>query len=294
MLQSMTGYGSATIENEKISVTAEVKTLNSKFSDVFCRIPRTYSEREIEIRKLLTDRLERGKIEFSLNVTPKDAASAGTAVNRPVVKAYFRDLMETAEELGFSPTPTEVLRMASMMPNAYNTNSLSEEEAESEWKLIERACNEAITKCNEFRSQEGLNTKIKFEEYITTISALLSDVEAQDPQRIPAVRERLEKAVTEWSTNESFDPNRFEQELIYFIEKLDISEEKVRLKNHLNYFLEELKKGSNGKRLNFISQEIGREINTIGSKANDAVIQRLVVQMKDELEKIKEQTMNIV
>lgn len=290
----MTGYGSATIENEKISVTAEVKTLNSKFSDVFCRIPRTYSEREMEIRKLLTDSLERGKIEFLLSVTPKDAASAGTAVNRPVVKAYFRDLMETAQELGFQPEPTDVLRMASMMPNAYNTNALSDEESEAEWALIQQACKAAILNCNEFRTQEGLNTKIKFQEYINSISTLLSEVEAQDPQRVPAIRERLEKAVAEWSSNESFDPNRFEQELIYYIEKLDISEEKVRLKNHLIYFLQELEKGSNGKRLNFISQEIGREINTIGSKANDAVIQRLVVQMKDELEKIKEQTMNIV
>lgn len=294
MLQSMTGFGSATLENETISVTAEVKTLNSKFTDVFCRIPRTFSDREIEIRKLLSDRLERGKIEFMLNVTPKDAESAGTAVNRAVVKAYFRDLMATANELGFEPGQTELLRIASMMPNAYISNTLSTEKAEAEWILIKQTVENAIAKCLEFRNQEGTATGLKLVEYIEQIGTFLTAVEAQDPTRVPVVRERLEKAVAEWSSNELFDRNRFEQEFIYFVEKLDISEEKVRLKNHLTYFVEELKKGSNGKRLNFIAQEIGREINTIGSKANDATIQRLVVQMKDELEKIKEQTMNIV
>lgn len=295
MLLSMTGFGSATVENELLTATVEVKTLNSKFGDVNCRIPRTYSNREIEIRKILTDELGRGKIEMSLAIISKDESAAGTAVNRQVLKAYFRDLSETANELGFDPNPTDILRMASMMPNAYYTNTLNEEAAETEWELILEALTKAIAKCQEFRAQEGEITKVKFREYISEIDDLLGQVEAQDPARIPVVRERLEKAMAEWSTSENFDKNRFEQEFIYFIEKLDISEEKVRLKNHINYFLEQLDKpDSNGKKLNFISQELGREINTIGSKANDAVIQRLVVQMKDNLEKIKEQTMNIV
>lgn len=294
MLQSMTGFGSATVENAKISVTVEIKSLNSKFFDIYCRIPRTYSEREIEIRNILTAELERGKVEFTMNVTPKDESGAATVVNRPLIKAYFKDLKATANELGFEPSPTELLRMASMMPNAYNTDATSEVDAKAEWDLMKSAVSQAIAKCKEFRTQEGGNTASKFEEYIRSIANLLSQVEEQDPKRIPVVRERIEKAVAEWSSSDTFDKNRFEQELIYYVEKFDISEEKVRLKNHLEYFVQELKIASNGKKLNFIAQEIGREVNTIGSKANDSVIQRLVVQMKDELEKIKEQTMNIV
>ncbi|MBA4853280.1 YicC/YloC family endoribonuclease [Emticicia sp. BO119] len=294
MLHSMTGFGSATLENAKISVTVEIKSLNSKFFDIYCRIPRGYSEREVEIRNILTQELERGKVEFMMTITAKDEAAASTAVNRALVKAYFKDLKETSIELGFEPSPTEILRMATMMPNAFNTDGLSEADAQEEWGLIKSAVTLAIAKCKEFRLQEGKNTENKFREYIESIDGLLAQVEEQAPKRIPMVRERIEKAVSEWIQNENFDKNRFEQELIYYVEKFDISEEKVRLKNHLEYFIKELKTASNGKRLNFIAQEIGREVNTIGSKANDSIIQRLVVQMKDELEKIKEQTMNIV
>lgn len=294
MLQSMTGYGSATLENDHMIVTAEVKSLNSKFSDIYCRMPRSLSEKEIEIRNFLSKELERGKIEFTLTVTPKEATQVGTTVNRPTVKAYFRDLKETAQELGFSPSETELLRMATMMPNAYNTNAANEEQAQLDWKFMFQVVQQAVRKCQEFRLQEGQNTKAKFTEYIQTLHTLLDNVAEQDPNRIPVIRERIQRTIAEWSQAENFDQNRFEQELIYYIEKFDISEEKVRLKNHLDYFLKELNLASNGKKLNFIAQEIGREVNTIGSKANDATIQRLVVQMKDELEKIKEQTLNIV
>jgi uncharacterized protein (TIGR00255 family) len=294
MLQSMTGFGSASFENDRLAVTADVKTLNSKFTDIFCRMPKAYSDKEVEIRNMLSKELGRGKVELMLTVVPKDASSAGTAINRAVVKAYFKDLMETAGELGFEAGNTEVLRMATMMPNAYYTDSLDEDEAEAEWKLIQSTIQRAIEKCIEFRKQEGEATKLKFVEYIQHIDELLTKVAEQDPKRIPVIRERLEKAISDWINNDNFNKDRFEQELIYYVEKYDISEEKVRLKNHLDYFIKELEKGENGKRLNFISQEIGREVNTIGSKANDAEIQRLVVQMKDELEKIKEQTMNIV
>jgi uncharacterized protein (TIGR00255 family) len=294
MLQSMTGFGAVSLETEKLSISAEVKTLNSKFSDIYCRLPRSFSNREIEIRTILQKELERGKIELNLNIVQKDGESAGTTINRALVKAYFQDLMKTAEELQFEAKPTEVLRMATMMPNAYNTNALAMEEVEEEWRLVLGVVMEAIDKCKEFRKQEGATTSMKFEEYINVIEGLLEEVIAQDPKRIPVVRERLGRAVAEFSANENFDKNRFEQELIYYVEKFDISEEKVRLKNHIEYFRKELQVASNGKKLNFIAQELGREINTIGSKANDAIIQRLVVQMKDELEKIKEQTMNIL
>ena len=290
----MTGFGAATLETDKLAVAVEIKTLNSKFSDVYCRLPRSFSNREIEIRNLLQKELERGKIEFNLNVVPKDEESAGTTVNRPLVKAYFKDLMQTATDLGFEASKTEVLRMATMMPNAYNTNALNAEEAEDEWKMVLGVVSQAIKNCKEFRLQEGQITKLKFVEYIDLIDGLLALVVEQDPKRLPVIRERLEKSVADYINSENFDKNRFEQELIYYVEKYDISEEKVRLANHLDYFKKELEIASNGKKLNFIAQEIGREINTIGSKANDATIQRLVVQMKDELEKIKEQTMNIL
>ncbi|MCF2443841.1 YicC family protein [Dyadobacter sp. CY345] len=295
MLRSMTGYGVANIESESINVTVEIKTLNSKFLDIYCRVPRNYSEREIEIRNLVTQSLERGKVEVSLTVQPVGKAIATTAVNRPLVKAYFSDLSETANDLGFAGDSTDLLRMALQMPNAYNTESVSETNRDNDWAQIKEAVFEALKKCNIFREQEGKMTADKFADYIGTISSLLEDVKEQDKLRIPAVRERLEKQVRDLLSDDNFDPNRFEQELIYYIEKFDISEEKIRLENHLNYFKETLQSPeSNGKKLNFIAQEIGREINTIGSKANDSGIQRFVVQMKDELEKIKEQTMNII
>jgi uncharacterized protein (TIGR00255 family) len=294
MLQSMTGFGSATLETDKMALSVEIKTLNSKFSDIYCRLPRSFSNREIEVRNVLQKELERGKIEMILNVIPKDEESAGTTINRTLVKAYFKDLIQTATELGFDASKTEVLRMATMMPNAYNTNALHADDAADEWKLIMGLVVKAIKNCQEFRLQEGKVTKIKFVEYIDIIDALLKLIIEQDPKRLPIIRERLEKSVADYINSENFDKNRFEQELIYYVEKYDISEEKVRLSNHLDYFRKEVEIASNGKKLNFIAQEIGREINTIGSKANDAVIQRLVVQMKDELEKIKEQTMNIL
>ena len=291
----MTGYGVSNIESDSINVTVEIKTLNSKFLDIYCRIPRNYSEREIEIRNLLTQSLERGKVEFTLTVQPVGKAIASTSVNRALVKAYFTDLSETATALGFTPDDTELMRVALQLPNSYNNESVDDSSKENDWAQVKVAVLEAIRKCNVFREQEGKMTSDKFTDYIATIQSLLDGVAEQDKLRIPAVRERLEKQVRDLLSDDNFDPNRFEQELIYYIEKFDISEEKIRLANHLTYFTETLlSPESNGKKLNFIAQEIGREINTIGSKANDATIQHLVVQMKDELEKIKEQTMNII
>lgn len=299
MLKSMTGFGRAIVESDTIIVTAEVKSLNSKFLDIFCRIPKNYSEREIEIRNLITQKLERGKVECILNITPKGDANAGTTVNQSLVKAYFKDLMATANELGFSSlyelNHTEVLRLALQMPNAYTTDTPNEDKQQEEWQQIKSAVERALAACDKFRLQEGKSLETVFVASIQQIGNHLADIEPLDIQRIPNVKERLRKNVKDLIADENFDSNRFEQELIYFVEKYDISEEKVRLNNHLTYFVETLKNtDSNGKKLNFIAQEIGREVNTIGSKANDTGIQRLVVQMKDELEKIKEQTANLV
>lgn len=291
----MTGYGVATVESESLNVTVEVKTLNSKFLDIYCRIPKNYSEREIEIRNLLTQTLERGKVECTLTIQQTGDSAGSSMINRSLVTSYFADLKDTAQKLGFDPDYTDLFRLALQMPNAYNVETVIEGKKEKEAVAIKEALKEALRKCDLFRQQEGKLTSDKFVEYITTIRSLLDQVAEQDVNRIPAVRERLEKQVKDLLADESFDKNRFEQELIYYIERYDISEEKVRLANHLNYFTETLNApDSNGKKLNFIAQEIGREINTIGSKANDSVIQRLVVQMKDELEKIKEQTMNVI
>ncbi|MPR32613.1 YicC/YloC family endoribonuclease [Salmonirosea aquatica] len=295
MLKSMTGYGTATFDSDSLSVTVEIKTLNSKFLDIYCRIPRQYSEREIEIRNLLTQVLERGKVELNLTIQPKGTGAGATVVNRALINAYYRNLVESSQELGIMADPTELFKLCLQMPNAYQTDVPDDARRDQDWGLIQKTVHEAIDRCNTFRKQEGKLTADKLEDYIGAIRLLLLQIQAQDSQRIPAVRERLEKQVKDLLSDDNYDPNRFEQELIYYIEKYDISEEKVRLGNHLDYFLETLNSlDSNGKKLNFIAQEIGREINTIGSKANDATVQRLVVQMKDELEKIKEQTMNVI
>lgn len=296
MLKSMTGFGSATVEANSLTVSAEIKTLNSKFLDIFCRIPKAFSDKEIEIRNRLTQHLERGKVEFNLNIIRTADVRPSLTVNRPLVTAYVNDIKETANMMLMSVSDSDVLKIALQQPNAYVNEAVTDPEANaSDWAVIQEALTLALQRCNEFRRQEGASLETTLRGYIQTITDRLADIEQQDVLRIPAVRERMHNAVVELLGNEDFDQNRFEQELIYYIEKLDISEEKVRLRNHLIYFMEVLStEEANGKKLNFISQEIGREINTIGSKANDATIQRFVVQMKDELEKIKEQTMNVI
>ncbi len=288
----MTGFGKSVTESQFLTVTAEVKTLNSKFTDIYCRIPKSLSFREIEIRNLLTQALERGKIELNLSTNYTNVASSGTSINRPLVEAYMKDLQESSLAFGVNDA-TELFKIALTLPNAFNSETVSEEQAEEEWKIILSTVNQAIAECTKFRLREGEIVNTKFVEYIDKIAEILTEVEEQDKLRIPAVRERLRKSVSDLLESDDFDKNRFEQELIYYIEKYDISEEKVRLRTHLNYFKEVLKEG-NGKKLNFLCQEIGREINTIGSKANDAIIQRMVINMKDELEKIKEQTSNVL
>ena len=286
MIQSMTGYGKSVIQLPTKKISIEIKSLNSKNLDLNTRMPSMYREKELSIRKLIASKLVRGKIDFSLymEITGEETS---TQINQTVVKQYIKQLknvINTGDE-------TEFLKMAIRLPDALTTER--EEIDESEWKQISDVIDSSLEKIQQYRLDEGKSLETDFINRAQNISRLLDDVIAMDPDRIDGVRERLAKGISE--IKEKVDENRFEQELVYYIEKFDITEEKVRLTNHLDYFQKALKSDdSNGKKLGFISQEMGREINTIGSKSNHAPMQKLVVQMKDELEKIKEQLLNVL
>lgn len=281
----MTGFGKSVKQLPNKKITVEIKSLNSKNLDLNARIPSAYREKELQIRTMLSNRLERGKVDFSLYIE-LTGEETSTQVNVPVVEEYIKQL-----SLVVNGDRTELLKMAVRMPDALKTER--EEIDETEYAQIVEAIEEALQEITKYRSDEGEILKKDFKMRVQIIADLLAKVIAMDPERIQGVKERLRKAVSE--LKEQVDENRFEQELVYYIEKYDITEEKVRLENHLNYFLEALNSpDSNGKKLGFITQEIGREINTIGSKSNHAPMQQLVVQMKDELEKIKEQLLNVL
>jgi len=285
MIQSMTGYGKSVIQLPTKKISIEIKSLNSKNLDLNTRMPSLYREKELDIRKLIASKLERGKIDFSLymEITGEETS---TQINKTVVKQYIKQLREVVDG-----DETELLKMAIRLPDAVTTER--DEIDEDEWAQIAKEIDSSLEKIHQYRLDEGKTLESDFFERIQNISDLLDKVMSMDPERIEGVRERLKRGVAD--LKENVDQNRFEQELIYYIEKFDITEEKVRLKNHLEYFLKALKSDdSNGKKLGFIAQEIGREINTIGSKSNYAPMQKLVVQMKDELEKIKEQLLNVL
>lgn len=285
MLQSMTGYGKSVLQLPTKKISIEVKSLNSKNLDINSRMPSMYREKELSIRKLIASKLIRGKIDFSLymEITGEETS---TQINKTVVKQYIKQLKEVVDG-----DEIELLKMAIRLPDAVTTER--DDIDEDEWKLIAQTIDSSLEKIHEYRLDEGKILEADFINRIEIISTLLDEVIAIDPERIEGVRERLNKGIAE--IKEKVDENRFEQELVYYIEKFDITEEKVRLKNHLEYFTKALKsEDSNGKKLGFISQEMGREINTIGSKSNYAPMQKLVVQMKDELEKIKEQLLNVL
>ncbi|MFV9551683.1 YicC/YloC family endoribonuclease [Algibacter sp. PT7-4] len=285
MIYSMTGYGKSVLQLPTKKITIELKSLNSKNLDLNARMPSVYREKELAIRKILANKLVRGKIDFSIYVETT-AEDTSTQINTPVVKQYIKQLKQVV-----NGNDIDLLKMAVRFPDALNT--VREEIDENEWKSIEAEVQNAIKDLNNHRLNEGKVLETDFNKRIIAIDTILEQVIAMDPERIEGVRERLLKGVQE--LREKYDENRFEQELVYYIEKFDITEEKVRLKNHLNYFTESINsKDSNGKKLGFISQEMGREINTIGSKSNYAPMQQLVVQMKDELEKIKEQLLNVL
>lgn len=285
MIHSMTGYGKTVLQFPTKKISLEIKSLNSKNLDLNTRMPSVYREKELDIRKLIANKLTRGKVDFSLylEITGEETSSQ---VNKPVVKKYIEQLKDIVDG-----DKTELLKMAVRMPDALNTER--DEIDDDEWKTIKKGIIETLEKISDYRVQEGKALENDFRVRIKNIDALLEKVIEMDPERIENVRERLHRGIAE--LKEKVDENRFEQELVYYIEKFDITEEKVRLHNHLEYFVKSLNSAdSNGKKLGFIAQEIGREINTIGSKANFAPMQKLVVQMKDELEKIKEQLLNVL
>jgi len=285
MIYSMTGYGKSVLQLPTKKITIELKSLNSKNLDLNARMPLIYREKELYIRKLMAKELNRGKIDFSIYVEAT-AEDTSTKINTPVVKQYIQQLKNVV-----NGNELELLKMAVRFPDALNTER--EEIDNNEWKQIEAEIKVAISNIKDYRLNEGKILESDFKDRVATIENLLEKVITIDPERVEAVRERLKKGVED--LREKHDENRFEQELVYYIEKFDITEEKVRLKNHLEYFVETLNsKDSNGKKLAFIGQEMGREINTIGSKSNYAPMQQLVVQMKDELEKIKEQLLNVL
>lgn len=282
----MTGFGKASLQLSTKKITVEVKSLNSKGLDLNTRMPSVYRENELALRNLLAQKLERGKVDFSLfvEVTGEETSSK---INAPIVKAYMAQMKAILPDAD----DTELMKMAVRMPDTMKTER--EEIDENEWKQIQTVIDEAIENMLSFRTSEGASLEKEFTLRIENIRSYMNQALALDPERVTAIKERLQTAIDELKVN--VDTNRFEQELIYYLEKLDITEEKVRLTNHLDYFLQTLNGSeANGRKLGFITQEMGREINTMGSKSNHAEMQKLVVMMKDELEKIKEQVLNVL
>lgn len=291
MLLSMTGYGKALCEIGNKKLTIEIKSLNSKQLDLNTRLPGFYREKEIEVRNLISRRLERGKVDFSLYAEVTGSEN-NSVINTEIVKNYYQQLSKISNELGIG-SKTELLQIIMRLPDVLKTER--EELDEGEWKLILEGIEKSMDELNKFRAQEGKALEKDITERTQIILDLLKQVDPLEKQRIIKVRERLRQNLKELSENDEYDENRFEQELIFYIEKLDITEEKIRLANHCEYFINNLGNEENvGKKLGFITQEMGREINTLGSKANDSDMQKLVIKMKDELEKIKEQLLNVL
>ena len=289
MIQSMTGYGKAIANYKGKKITVEVKSLNSKALDLSTRIAPLYREKEMEIRQMVAKALERGKVDFSLWVE-KEASAEATPINVLLATNYYQQLKGLSEKLGLKE-PEDLLTTIVRMPDVMTKTEIEELE-EEEWDCVQTAVNEAIKQLIDFRKLEGAALQKKFEEKINNIAQLLRDIEPYEKVRVEKIKQRITDGLNA-IPNVEYDKNRLEQELIYYIEKLDISEEKQRLANHLNYFVETMNEGhGQGKKLGFIAQEMGREINTTGSKSNQAEMQNIVVKMKDELEQIKEQVLN--
>ncbi|GAB2499445.1 YicC/YloC family endoribonuclease [Algoriphagus taiwanensis] len=292
MIKSMTGFGVAGLENEQVVIQVEVRSLNSKFLDLSLRSPRQFSDKEPEIRTLVQNHLDRGKVNVSIEFVPKGAESLPVTINKELFKSYYQEFKTLANEVGESPV--DLFKLALQSPNVINSIPQEREENE-DWDLVKQVLKQALLKCDGFRTDEGKALFDKLNENIELIRRELGEIKVKDPIRKAKIQERIQGHFSQWMEENSFDPNRFEQELIYYFEKIDITEELVRLETHLNYFQKTMNEDAQqGKKLGFISQEIGREINTIGSKANDAEIQKHVILMKDELEKIKEQSLNVL
>lgn len=291
MIKSMTGYGSASKDLGNGKYTVEIKSLNSKFLELNIKLPKAFSDKEFFLRNECSKLLERGKVMLSITAESTDVASKAATINKVLLKHYYQELKTAALEL--NEKPDQLLQLAVNFPEVvkYDENAISEDE----WKLMLHTFYEAEKNFQQFRSDEGRVLELDLISRIESILNFMALVERDEPNRVPAIKEKLNGMLADAVGKENVDQNRLEQELIYYIDKLDITEEKVRLKSHCNYFIDTLmEKDANGKKLGFISQEIGREINTMGSKANDAQIQRYVVGMKEELEKIKEQLLNVL
>ena len=289
MIRSMTGFGKATREIREKNITVEIRSLNSKGADISLRLSSSLRNYELELRNEISRQLERGKIDLSVYVESSQP-ELPAEINLPLAKAYFEQLRNLALEIG-QPVDNAISQLLKF-PDVLKSGK--QEVDEDEYSAIKDCIADAIKALNQFRDTEGRSLMTDFGERISRIGDHLEEVKKLDMQRLKAIKERIRNNITELLGNHKLDENRFEQELIYYVEKLDINEEKVRLRTHLDYFIETCRENSPGRKLSFISQEIGREINTIGSKANDANIQKLVVLMKDELEKIKEQALNVL
>ena len=291
MIQSMTGYGKATVSLGDKKINVEIKSLNSKALDLSTRIAPLYREKEMEIRNRISKALERGKVDFSLWIE-KETGETATPINATLIENYYKQICHIAETYHI-PVPEDWFATLLRMPDVL-TRVEVQELSDEEWSVASQAIDEAIQHLVDFRKQEGAALEKKFREKANNIERLLHSLETYEKERVTKIRERITDAL-EKTIQKDYDKNRLEQELIYYIEKLDINEEKQRLANHLNYFRETLDNGiGQGKKLGFIAQEMGREINTTGSKSNHALMQNIVVQMKDELEQIKEQVLNVM
>jgi len=287
----MTGYGIASFDSGSSKYTVEIKSLNSKFLELSLRLPKSFTEKEFQLRNECSKQIERGKVNLSFNVERADSTVKAAGIDKELLKHYYEQLK--AVSLDFNESSNNLLALALGLPEVvkYEEEAVSEEE----WKVAEKTFKQALASFQQFRLDEGKILEQDAKMRIGIILENLALIEIEEPKRVPIIRERLNQFLAEAVGREAIDQNRFEQELIYYIDKLDITEEKIRLKAHCDYFIETLKNDdANGKKLGFISQEIGREINTLGSKANDANIQKLVVGMKEELEKIKEQLLNVL
>ena len=291
MIQSMTGYGKATVTFGEKKIHVELKSLNSKALDLSVRMAPLYREKEMEIRNLISKVLERGKVDFSLWIE-KEAAEAATPINAALMNNYYEQIKHITATTDI-PMPADLFATLLRMPDVLTKVDI-QELSDEEWAVVRQAIDEAITQITNFRIQEGAALEKKFHEKLDNIEALMKDIEPYEMERVTKIRERITAAL-EKTISVDYDKNRLEQELIYYIEKLDINEEKQRLTNHLAYFRETMATGhGQGKKLGFIAQEMGREINTTGSKSNHAEMQNIVVRMKDELEQIKEQVLNVM
>lgn len=292
MVKSMTGFGKTTVESGNKKIVVEIKSLNSKQLDLNLRMPNLYKEKEMEIRSMVKEQLDRGKVDMNIYFDNSES-DKDVSINRSVVVQYFNQMLEISMQLGVEPDKSELLQTVMRFPDTLQVKA--EELDEEEWARLKSGIEKALEEINKFRLQEGKALIKDITHRIELIQQLALQVPQFEGKRVEVIRQKLQEKMNEWADVKNIDQNRLEQEIIYYLEKLDITEEKVRLANHCKYFLETVEKeDAPGRKIGFIAQEIGREINTMGSKANDHDIQKLVVKMKDELEKIKEQSLNVL